>query len=130
MKKSILFILGFVLLYSCQKDAKELTEVEVIEEEKPIIIEEFGYILNNYKVIKDTIESGESFGEILDRHHIDYPEIYKIATAAKDTFDIRRLRAGKPYTILAKNDSTERAQVFIYQPNKVEYLIVDFTDSV
>ena len=130
MKKSILFILAFILLYSCQKDAKELTEVEAIEEEKPIIIEEFGYVLNDYKVIKDTIKSGESFGEILDRHHIDYPEIYKIATAAKDTFDIRRLRAGKPYTILAKNDSTERAQVFIYQPNKVEYLIVDFTDSV
>ena len=97
---------------------------------KPLIIEEFGYILNNYKVIKDTIRSGENFGEILDRHHIDYPEIYKIATAARDTFDIRKLRAGKPYTILAKNDSTERAQVFIYQPNKVEYLIVDFTDSV
>jgi len=35
--------------------------VEIIEEEKPIIIEEFGYILNNYKVFKDTIKRGESF---------------------------------------------------------------------
>lgn len=130
MRKSILFILAIVLLYSCQKDVKELTEIENIEEEKPVIIEEFGYVLNDYKVIKDTIQRGESFGEILDRHHIDYPKIYKIAAAAKDTFDIRRLRAGKPYTILAKNDSTEMAQVFIYQPNKVEYLIVDFTDSI
>lgn len=125
-----MFIFGFILLYSCQKDLKEVTEVDVIEIPEPVIIEEFGYILNNYKVIKDTIQKGESFGEILDRHHIDYPEIYKIAEAAKDTFDIRKLRAGKPYTILAKNDSTERAQVFIYQPNKVEYLIVDFTDSI
>ena len=86
--------------------------------------------MNDYKVIKDTIQKGESFGEILDRHHIDYPKIYKIAAAARDTFDIRRLRAGKPYTILAKNDTTEQAQVFIYQPNLVEYLIVDFTDSI
>ncbi len=130
MKRAIVFILGLILLNSCQKENKEVAEIETVEKVEPIIIEEFGYILNNYKVIKDTIRNGESFGEILDRHHIDYPEIYKIATAARDTFDIRKLRAGKPYTILAKNDTTERAQVFIYQPNKVEYLIVDFTDSI
>ncbi len=131
MKNIIVILLGLVVLQSCKKDTAALTEV--IEKEievKPVIIEEFGYILNNYKVIKDTIESGESFGEILERNHVDFPEIYKIAAAAKDTFDIRKLRAGKPYMILAKQDTTEKAQVFIYQPNKVEYLIVDFTDSV
>jgi len=79
-----------------------VSEFEVLEEEQPKIIEEFGFVLNDYKVIKDTIRKGESFGEILDRHHIDYPRIYKIAAAARDTFDIRRLRAGKPYTILDK----------------------------
>ena len=131
MKNLLVILLGLLVLQSCKKDTAALTEV--IEEEveiKPVIIEEFGYVLNNYKVIKDTIRSGESFGEILDRNHVDYPEIYKIAEAAKDTFDIRRLRAGKPYMILAKKDSTEKAEVFIYQPNKVEYLIIDFTDSV
>ena len=130
MKKIIIIILGAILFYSCQKEPKAEVTYEIVEEEEPKIIEEFGYILNNYKVIKDTIKNGESFGEILDRHHIDYPTIYKIAAAAKDTFDIRRLQAGKPYTILAKNDTTEQAQVFIYQPNLVEYLIVDFTDSI
>ena len=130
VRKSIALVLGLILFYSCQKEANELSEIDSVEESKPVIIEEFGYVLNNYKVIKDTIRSGESFGEILDRHHIEYPEIYKIAASARDTFDIRKLRAGKPYTVLAKNDSTERAQVFIYQPNKVEYLIVDFTDSI
>ena len=131
MKNILVILLGLVVLQSCKKDTAAITElIEKEIEVKPIIIEEFGYILNNYKVIKDTIKSGESFGEILDRHHIDYPAIYQIAEAAKDTFDIRKLRAGKPYTILAKNDTTEQAQVFIYQPNKVEYLIVDFTDSI
>ncbi len=130
MNKIVLILIGLLLFNSCKKEANEITEVKIVEEEKPIIIEEFGYILNNYKVFRDTIKSGESFGEILERYHIEYPAIYNIAEAAKDTFDIRKLRAGKPYTILAKNDSTEQAQVFIYQPNKVEYLIVDFTDSI
>ena len=103
---------------------------EVEEIEAPKIIEEFGYILNDYKVIRDTIKNGETFGEILDRHHIGHTSIFNIAAAAKDTFDIRKLRAGKPYTILAKNDSTEQAQVFIYERNKIDYLIVDFRDTI
>ena len=132
MKNILVILLGLVILQSCKKNTADLAEVieKEIEVEPVMIIEEFGYILNNYKVIKDTIKSGESFGSILDRYHVDYPEIYKIAEAAKDTFDIRKLIAGKPYMILAKQDSTEKAQVFIYQPNKVEYLIVDFTDSI
>jgi len=130
VNKIALVFIGLLIFSSCKKDSSKIIETAIIEEVKPKIIEEFGYVLNNYKVIKDTIMNGESFGEILDRHHIAYPTIYKIAEAAKDTFDIRKLRAGKPYTILAKNDSTEQAQVFIYQPNKVEYLIVDFTDSI
>lgn len=130
IKHVLSILLGIFLLSSCGSKVEKEELVQEVEEVKPKIIEEFGYVLNDYKVIKDTIQKGESFGEILDRHHIDYPTIYKIAEAAKDTFDIRKLRAGKPYTILARNDTTEQAQVFIYQPNKVEYLIVDFRDSV
>lgn len=130
MKRFFWLIAGLLAFYSCNNEEKAVAEKAEPIVVKPRIIEEFGYVLNDFKVIKDTIQRGESFGEILDRHHIDYPQIYKIAEAAKDTFDIRRLRAGKPYTILARNDSTERAEVFIYQPNKVEYLIVDFRDSI
>ena len=130
MKKILVITISLLIFQSCKKEIIETNIQSEVIQEKPKIIEEFGYVLNDYKVIKDTIKSGESFGEILDRHHIDYPVIYKIAAAAKDTFDIRKLRAGKPYTILAKNDTTEQAQVFIYQRSKIEYLIVDFTDSI
>ncbi|MCK4562060.1 MAG: peptidoglycan DD-metalloendopeptidase family protein, partial [Flavobacteriaceae bacterium] len=129
MKRITLIIIALLIFNSCKKEPEKVIKITNVEEE-PKIVEEFGYILNNYTVIKDTIKSGESFGEILDRHHIEYPAIYKIAAAAKDTFDIRKLIAGKPYVVLAKKDSTEQAQIFIYQPNKIEYLIVDFTDSI
>lgn len=129
-RSSLVILFSIFLFISCGSEPDKEEIAEIVEEVKPQIIEEFGYVLNDYVVVKDTIQRGESFGEILDRHHIDYPTIYKIAEAAKDTFDIRRLRAGKPYTILATRDSLEKAQVFIYQPNKVEYLIVDFRDSI
>jgi len=115
-------------VFSCKNNEEPAPlKAEVI---LPKIINKYGYVFNNYKVVEDTIRRGESFGEILDRNHVEYPEVYKIAQSIKDSFDVRRLNAGKPYTILAKNDSTEKAQVFIYRPNKIEYVVIDFTDSI
>ena len=117
------------LFVSCADEgakAKEKEKEEVLK--KPRI--KYGYDLDNYIFIQDTVHKGESFGEILDRHHVWYPKILQISKKVKSTFDVRRLRAGKPYIILAKKDSTEKAQVFIYQNDLINYTIVDFKDSI
>ncbi len=128
--KSPFLLLFSILLFSCNTDKPE--EQKIIEEQVivPKIIQKFGYIFNDYKVVEDTIRKDENFGEILYRNHVDFPEIHNIVESSKDSFDVRRLRTGKPYTILAKNDSTEKAQIFIYQPSKTEYVVIDFTDSI
>lgn len=128
--KNILFVVFLALAFtSCKEDKPEVIE-EIAIKLEPKIIYEFGYNLNDYKVINDTIKKGESFGVILDRHHVDYPVINKIARKIKDTFDVRRVRAGKPYTILASKDSTEKAQVFIYKHSKSTATVVEFNDSI
>lgn len=128
MKNSILLIV-LVVFFSCKKETKE--EQPIVDKVVvPKIIQKFGYIYNDFRVIEDTIRKNESFGEILYRNHVDFPEIHKIVEASKDSFDVRRLRTGKPYTILASKDTTEKAQIFIYQPNKVDYVVIDFTDSI
>jgi len=99
--------------------------------EKPKVIEKFGYIFDNFKVIQDTVRKNETFGYLMDKNHVANSLINKLVTKTKPTFDIaRQLRVGKPYTILAKKDSTEQAQVFIYQPNRVEFLVIDFRNEV
>ena len=117
-----------LILISCKGTPPEV--IEPIQLQPPTPIYEFGYNLDDYIVIRDTIKKGESFGVILDRNHVNYPIINKIAVTIKDTFDVRRLRAGKPYILLTKKDSTEQAQVFIYHHNKIESTIIDFTDSI
>ncbi|MBL4605197.1 MAG: peptidoglycan DD-metalloendopeptidase family protein [Flavobacteriaceae bacterium] len=129
MKKSILLFLSLFLVFACGKDEKKEIVPVIKKKVVPKDIYEFGYRLNDYKVIKDTIKNGESFGIILDRHHVFYPKINKIATKIKDTFDVRRVRAGKPYLILAKKDSTEKAQIFIYKDSRSVATIIDFSDS-
>ncbi|WP_299672707.1 peptidoglycan DD-metalloendopeptidase family protein [uncultured Polaribacter sp.] len=127
MKKIIYCLLIFFTVFACKTD-----EIKKEPTSKPIPkpVYKYGYKIDDYKVILDTIKSGESFGTILDRHHVYYPKINKIATSIKEVFDVRRVRAGKPYMILASKDSIEEAKIFIYKNNKIRATVVDFKDSI
>ncbi|CAM1343094.1 peptidoglycan DD-metalloendopeptidase family protein [Tenacibaculum aestuarii] len=129
MKKIILPFIIALLLFSCKEEKKAvITEPVEIKEPEPVIA--FGFNLDNFTVINDTIKEGESFGVIMDRHRVMYPKINEIATKIKDTFDVRRVRSGRAYTILASKDTLEQAKVFIYKHNRVEATIIDFKDSI
>jgi murein DD-endopeptidase MepM/ murein hydrolase activator NlpD len=131
LKKFSILLFVLLIVTSCGNDNQggDESSSSNTAASKPKIIHEFGYTLNNYKVIKDTIKKGESFGIILDRHHVYYPKINAIAKKIKDTFDVRRIRAGIPYMILASKDTLEKAEVFIYKNSKASATIVDFKDS-
>ena len=120
----------FILLFAISACKNEEIKKEIPTKPVPKPVYKYGYKIEDYKVILDTIKSGESFGEILDRHHVGYPKINEIAGTIKDVFDVRRVRAGKPYMILSSKDSLEEAKVFIYKNDKIRATVVDFKDSI
>ena len=77
-----LFILFFIV--SCGDDKK--VEPEIIQPKKEKIIKEFGFILNNYEVKKDTIDRGDSFGLILEKNELFYPKIFNIVNEVKKVY--------------------------------------------
>ncbi len=122
-----------IVSISCNQEQKKEqdTTTEIVTPPKaPPIRKEFGYNLNAYQVIKDTIRRGDSFGAILDSHGIATARVFEISNAIQDTFNVTKIRAGKPYTILKAKDTTAKAQVFVYQHNKIDYTVIDFTDSI
>lgn len=116
-------LLLVILLFSCNNDTQNSLENAT---EKVKIIREYGFILNNFHVIKDSIKSGENFGSLLSKHNISSSEIHNIVNAIKETFDVRKLKIGQPYTILASKDSLQKAQVFIYEHDKINYSVINF----
>jgi len=129
LKNIVYLLLLFFTFSACKSDEKKKQLIPKIKL-KPKPIFKYGFKVSDYKVVLDTIKSGESFGVILDRHHVMYPKINKIAGSIKDVFDVRRVRAGKPYVILSSKDSLEEAKVFIYQNDKIRATVVDFKDSI
>ena len=122
---SILFII--FILFSCQENKNEEQKAEKKPEK---IITQFGYTLNNYNVKRGRVKSGDSFGTILENNNLFYPQIYNIVQKVKKVYDIRKINIGKPYTILSSKDSLNTPQVFIYQPNLIDYVVVSLTDSL
>ena len=126
MNKLFIPFLISVLLISCGEKKPE-SKPEVVKEK---IIKQFGFTLNDYTVKRDTVKRGDSFGSILEDNNLFYPQIYNIVQKAKKVFDIRRINIGKPYSILFSKDSLKTPQVFIYQPNLIDYVVVSLTDSL
>ncbi|WP_121667366.1 M23 family metallopeptidase [Mesonia aquimarina] len=133
MKKITLFFLTFcslLILSSCEDDKKEKQISKVETKKAKPVIKEFGYPLNEYKVSRDTIRLGDSFGAIMDSNGVSRGKVFQIAERIKDTFNPAKIVAGKAYTILKSKDTSETVQAFIYQHDKINYTIIDLQDSI
>lgn len=125
-------VLSLVILGACKNNKAHIEKEEIAENvpEEAVSVKLFGFDLENFKVQHDTIRRGDSFGDIMIQNKVDYPKIAKLSENFKDTFDVRKIRVGKPYLILKSKDTTETAQVFIYENDAINYTVVDFRDSV
>lgn len=136
MRKLWGLVILFTVLTSCKDDKpvptdlkKEIADVKIFKE--PLESKkEFGFDLDKFNVQVDTIRRGDSFGELMMDNKVEYPKIAKISQKYKDTFDVRKIRVGKPYMILKSKDTSETAEVFIYQNDPINYTVIDFRDSV
>ena len=121
---ALLFILSNI---NNEKTTKEIDEVvpEVIEPEYV-----YGILVDTFNVTKGVVKQGQTLGEILYANHIDHPQIAEIVNKSKGIFDVRRVNAGKEFTIICADDSTEKACYFIYQENPINYVVIDLNDGI
>ncbi|MEM7185985.1 MAG: peptidoglycan DD-metalloendopeptidase family protein [Bacteroidota bacterium] len=131
MKNLFILLLLTLLITSCEDQGNNLDDItNTIVAETPPLISEYGFILNDFDVVRDTVRPGDTFGGILNEHGVNQNKIFEVATTFKDSFDVRRMVAGKPYVLLNSKDSLQKTEVFIYERNKVDYVVVDLRDSI
>jgi len=128
LKKLIYIIPVLLFLFACTQEVKEVNVIE--KDAAPVLIKEYGYVLNDFNVIRDTIRSGDTFGDILDNYGVPHQKILEVASKFRDSFDVRRIVVGKPYVLLNSKDTTNTTQVFIYEKNRIDYAVVDLRDSI
>ncbi len=89
----------------------------------------YGLPVDSFRLLAGEVRRNEFLADILLPHGVDYAAIDRIARD-RAVFDVRRMRAGQPYTVLLGPDSTARH--FVYEENKVDYVVWTFAggDSV
>ncbi|MEM7162338.1 MAG: peptidoglycan DD-metalloendopeptidase family protein [Bacteroidota bacterium] len=123
MKNFILFLLPILCLFSCQNDESN-EQAQVVESiQAPELIYEFPK--DSFIVVEDKIKRNEVLSTILYRHHVDWPEIDKAVKSCDGIFNVNGIQVDKPYTVLCKNDSTEKAEYLIYETTKTDYVVMD-----
>lgn len=129
MRKIIGAILTLAVLVSCKQTKEPVKEIAKAEPIEKLPELHYGFNFDEFHVVQDTVRRGDSFGELMLKNKVDYPKIAAISENYRDTFDVRRIQVGKPYLILKSKDTSEVAEVFIYQNDKINYTVVDLRDS-
>lgn len=90
----------------------------------------FGIQLSDYSVHSDKIHRNEFLGDILGACNVEYNLVDQLVRKAKGIFDVRDMKADRPYTVLCSQDSLERAEYLIYEHDPIEYVIFDLRDTL
>lgn len=141
MKNHFIIVLvlgGFFLMTACQekkeseKETEETAEIKTERETNKVdhSKNEFGFDGNDYKFVHDTVQSGDSFGYIMNESGVSSAQVFKISTQVKDSFDTRRIAVGKPYTLVKSKDHAGDLVAFVYENDKINYTVLDLSDSV
>lgn len=79
------------LVISCEKKDKEEDQKEVKIAEP--VVKKYGFVYNNFKVVQDTIKSGDTFGTIVQNYYLpDSMNVYQLTEKIKDSFNLRELK--------------------------------------
>lgn len=133
MKKWIGIVLMVIALLFILSNINNEKKTKEIDEAAPEVIEPeyvYGILVDTFNVTKGVVKQGQTLGEILYANHIDHPQIAEIVNKSKGIFDVRRVNAGKEFTIICVDDSTEKACYFIYQEDPTNYVVMDLTNEI
>jgi len=137
MKTYIRFIVAVILLMSIglvyyskiQRDEVMIVDDKSLEESHNIhkcFI--YGYDPDSVSISCGIIEPNQFLADILLNAKVSYSQIDAIAKKSKEVFDVRNLRVGGNYTIVAPND-TAAAHTFIYQNSPYYYVVYDLANK-
>lgn len=127
MKKLLAILLLLTTLYSCKKAAEEVWVVDAEPPARPVV--DYGLKFDEFNVHYDTIGRQDTFDKILKKQNLDGRKVADIIKVVRDSFPTS-VRYRRPYVALRSKDRYNKLQYLIYQPDRLNYYLIDLTDSI
>jgi murein DD-endopeptidase MepM/ murein hydrolase activator NlpD len=121
--------LSFFLLRESSSEAIPLLAEEP-EPEPVILYDAYGVAYENFMVDTGIVRNRQTLGHILSNFEIDNRMIDQVVRQMRDFFDPRRIRVGNTYKAYRSNDSVAQLHYFVYNISPMDYLLIEFGDSL
>lgn len=126
----------FLLLLACFTAAcnpieKNIDNIEKIEKDSTeISTNEFGLEVDSLIEYTGKVKKYQTISDILLPFDLSYGQIDTIYRTVRDTFDFRKLKPGKNYSIYYSEDSLKHVDYYVYQIDPVNFFVIDLKDSL
>lgn len=124
----ILLLCAAIAILSCSREKDKIPETITPAPEQDVF--SFGFRLNDFEVVRDTVRSGDTFTDIFLSKGFNHQQIYNINRKTKKRYNFRKIQPKRPYAFLFAKDSLATPIAFVYQPSMLDYVVVHLKDSI
>ncbi len=87
-----------------------------------VAYDEFGFDRERYVARDGVVRRNETLSDILQRFGASAPEVAALASMSNGVFDVRGIRAGRPYRVYTVGDSLAS---LVYEASSLKYVVFD-----
>jgi hypothetical protein len=125
-------LLLVLILFACSEANTSKISSKVTTEivEKDTALMAYGLDISKFELKEGTVKPNEFLSDILLQYDVPYQDIDALARNTRDTFDVRKIRAGDDFLILSGKDSIGSPEYFIYEDGHTDYVVFCLKDSL
>ncbi|MFP4690631.1 MAG: peptidoglycan DD-metalloendopeptidase family protein [Bacteroidales bacterium] len=130
---TLIILAALVFLLSGRAEENPVAEEPSEQkQEKEIARDEFGFAKGSYRVEEGMVRRGQTLSHLLSRFDYGPADIDRIARRMQDVFSPRRIKGGNNYYGYYTQDTDTLSELcyFVYEISDLDYLVVDFCDSL
>lgn len=90
----------------------------------------YGVEISDARIVENKVKRNERLADILENYRVPEKFVRQVSQIPRSMFDVRKIIAGKKYTIITGADSLSTPRAFIYEPNDIDYVLLKFKDSL
>ncbi len=124
----VIMLFGIVIAQTLLSDSDVETQNQITEQE--IQLNQFGFDDTNYvEFIKD-VQRNETLSDILNSFNLGEFSMEEIISKAQDVFNVRSIRAGRPYHVYVSDDSLSQLKYLVYLKDNINFIVFDLNDTI
>lgn len=90
----------------------------------------YGVEISDARIVENKVKRNERLTDILENYRVPEKFVRQVSQIPRSMFDVRKIIAGKKYTIITGADSLSAPRAFIYEPNDIDYVLFKFKDTL